>query len=67
MGHVIVIFGTLIALNMGFGYWLSEENAKSAQPQGVVEVEDVSAQAEEPAAQPAQPEAQPEAVEPVAQ
>lgn len=53
MGHVIVIFGTLIALNMGFGYWLSEKNAESNQPQGVVEVEDVQAQA-----QPA-PETQP--------
>ncbi|HVL01618.1 MAG TPA: hypothetical protein VM553_17490 [Dongiaceae bacterium] len=41
MGHVIVIFGTLIALNMGFGYWLSEENAENQPKQGVVEVEDV--------------------------
>ena len=31
MGHVIAIFGTLIALNLGFGYWLSEEN-KESQP-----------------------------------
>jgi hypothetical protein len=54
MGHVIVIFGTLIALNMGFGYWLSEKNAESNQPQGVVEVEDVQAQAQpEPETQPA--------------
>jgi len=45
MGHVIVIFGTLIALNVGFGYWLSEKNAES-QPQGVVEVEDVQAEAQ---------------------
>lgn len=53
MGHVIVIFGTLIALNMGFGYWLSEKNAESKQPQGVVEVEDVQAQAQPaPATQP---------------
>lgn len=51
MGHVIVIFGTLIALNMGFGYWLSEQNAEK-QAQGVVEVEDVQAQA--PAAAPAE-------------
>lgn len=43
MGHVIVIFGTLIALNVGFGYWLSEKNAES-HPQGVVEVEDVQAE-----------------------
>lgn len=52
MGHVIVIFGTLIALNMGFGYWLSEQNADGTQPEGVVEVEDVSAQATTPATQP---------------
>ena len=55
MGHVIVIFGTLIALNLGFGYWLSEKNAES-QPQGVVEVEDVQAQA--PAAPATAPEEQ---------
>jgi hypothetical protein len=54
MGHVIVIFGTLIALNMGFGYWLSEKNAESNQPEGVVEVEDVQAQAQPvPETQPA--------------
>ena len=45
MGHVIVIFGTLIALNMGFGYWLSEKNAEKQPPQGVVSVEDVQAEA----------------------
>ena len=53
MGHVIVIFGTLIALNMGFGYWLSEQNAEK-QAQGVVEVEDVQAEAQAPAAAPAE-------------
>ncbi len=47
MGHVIAIFGTLIALNIGFGYWLSEENAES-QPEGVVEVEEVSLEEEQP-------------------
>lgn len=40
MGHVIVIFGSLIALNLGVGYWMSEEN-KESQPEGVVEVEQV--------------------------
>ena len=54
MGHVIVIFGTLIALNMGFGYWLSEKNAEKQQQQGVVEVEDV--QAEVPQATKPEPE-----------
>lgn len=52
MGHVIVIFGTLIALNMGFGYWLSEQNAEKQPEQGVVEVEDVQAEAAAPAAAP---------------
>ena len=45
MGHVIAIFGTLIALNLGFGYWLSEEN-KESQPEGVVEVEEVNQEPE---------------------
>lgn len=52
MGHVIVIFGTLIALNMGFGYWLSEQNAEDQPKQGVVEVEDVQAEAAAPTAAP---------------
>lgn len=52
MGHVIVIFGTLIALNMGFGYWLSEQNAEDQPKQGVVEVEDVQGEAAAPAAAP---------------
>lgn len=56
MGHVIAIFGTLIVLNMGFGYWLSEQNADSKQAQGVVEVEDV--QATQQAAPQAAPAAQ---------
>ncbi len=44
MGNIIVIFGTLIALNLGFGFWLSDKNADS-QTQSVVEVEDVQAAA----------------------
>lgn len=49
MGHVIAIFGTLIALNLGFGYWLSEQNDVAEPEQGVVEVEEVPAnQAVEP-------------------
>lgn len=42
MGHVVVIFGTLIALNLGFGYWLSEQNDTQQPEEGVVEVEEVS-------------------------
>jgi hypothetical protein len=43
MGHVIAIFGTLIALNLGFGYWLSEQNDVAEPEEGVVEVEEVPA------------------------
>ena len=49
MANVIVIFGTLIALNLGFGYWLSEKNAEKQPPKGVVEVENVQAKAAVPA------------------
>ncbi|MEE2729616.1 MAG: hypothetical protein VYA55_02285 [Pseudomonadota bacterium] len=43
MGHVIAIFGTLIALNLGFGFWLSEQNDVAEPEEGVVEVEEVQA------------------------
>jgi hypothetical protein len=43
MGHVIAIFGTLIVLNVGFGYWLSEQNGAAEPEEGVVEVEEVTA------------------------
>lgn len=49
MVNVVVIFGTLIALNLGFGYWLSEKNAEKQPPQGVVEIEDVQAKSAAPA------------------
>ncbi len=42
MGYVIVIFGSLIALNWGFGYWLSEENREN-RVEGVVEIEQIPA------------------------
>lgn len=61
MGHVIVIFGTLIALNVGFGYWLSEENAAKQPPQGVVEVEDVQAEASPAPGAPAEQQGQSQA------
>ncbi|MCG8533571.1 MAG: hypothetical protein MI808_00590 [Pseudomonadales bacterium] len=57
MGHVIAIFGTLIALNLGFGYWLSEEN-KESQPEGVVEVEEVNQEPEAALETPAEPQEQ---------
>lgn len=57
MGHVIAIFGTLIALNLGFGYWLSEEN-KESQPEGVVEVEEVNQEPEAALEAPVEPQEQ---------
>ena len=57
MGHVIAIFGTLIALYLGFGYWLSEEN-KESQPEGVVEVEEVNQEPEAALEAPAEPQEQ---------
>lgn len=42
MGHVIAIFGTLIVLNIGFGYWLSEQDGGAEPQEGVVEVEEVT-------------------------
>lgn len=57
MGHVIAIFGTLIALNLGFGYWLSEEN-KESQPEGVVDVEEVNQEPDAALETPAEPQEQ---------
>ena len=48
MGHVIVIFGTLIALNFGVGFMVSDYLYEDDVKQGVVEVQEVVA--EEPAA-----------------
>jgi len=56
MANVIAIFGTLIALNLGFGYWLSGGSESDTPESGVVEVEEVSAadaSAPSTAAQPA--------------
>ena len=42
MEHVIVIFGTLIALNIGLGTVVSEPfKANSLVPEGIVEIEPV--------------------------
>ena len=57
MVNVIVIFGTLIALNLGFGYWLSQKNAEKQPPHGVVEVEHVQPKPATPA--PSQPQEAP--------
>lgn len=48
MGHVILVFGTLVAVNLGIGYMVSDYLYEDEQPvQGVVEIEEV-----EPAVQP---------------
>lgn len=39
MGHVILVFGTLIALNFGIGYQLSDE---LYEDQGIVEVQELA-------------------------
>lgn len=57
MGHVLLIFGTLVAVNLGIGYMVSDylyEDQPAAQ--GVVEVEEVPAAPAVPAeAKDAQP------------
>ena len=42
MGHVIVVFGTLIALNFGVGFMVSDQLYDDETNQGVVEVQEVS-------------------------
>jgi len=39
MGHVIVVFGTLIALNFGVGFMVSDQLYDEEPNQGVVEVQ----------------------------
>ncbi len=43
MGHIIIIFGTLIALNFGFGLWVSDQVEAENTEAGVVEIEQVPA------------------------
>lgn len=42
MAYVIVIFGTLIAANLGIGTWLSEGHVETGARQGVVDVENIA-------------------------
>jgi hypothetical protein len=42
MGHVILIFGTLVAVNLGIGYMVSDYIYEEEPVQGVVEVEEVA-------------------------
>jgi len=48
MGHVIVVFGTLIALNFGVGFMVSDYLYEDDAKEGVVEVQEASS--EQPAA-----------------
>ena len=61
MGHVIVVFGTLIALNFGVGFMVSDYLYEDDAKEGVVEVQEASSEqsavaeekVESPAAEPA--------------
>lgn len=43
MGNVILVFGTLVAINLGLGYMVSDYLYEDEQQQGVVEIQEVSA------------------------
>ena len=62
MGHVIVVFGTLIALNFGVGFMVSDYLYEDETKEGVVEVQEVApeqaAQVEATVEVPAESEAQ---------
>ncbi len=54
MGHVILVFGTLVAINLGIGYMVSDYLYEDEEPiEGVVEIEEVAG-AEQPKAEQAQ-------------
>jgi hypothetical protein len=42
VGHVLLIFGTLVAVNLGIGYMVSDYLYEDDAVQGVVEVEEVA-------------------------
>ncbi|OUS28354.1 hypothetical protein A9Q99_12590 [Gammaproteobacteria bacterium 45_16_T64] len=61
MGHVIVVFGTLIALNFGVGFMVSDYLYEDETKQGVVEVQEVAPEQAESAVEvevPVEPTAQ---------
>ena len=51
MGHVILVFGTLVAINLGLGYAVSDYLYEDETQEGVVEIQEVAS--EEAAAAPA--------------
>ena len=42
MGHVILVFGTLVVINLGLGYAVSDYLYEDEQKDGVVEIQEVS-------------------------
>ena len=42
MGHVILVFGTLVAINLGLGYMVSDYLCEDEQQEGVVEIQEVA-------------------------
>ncbi|MCG8312987.1 MAG: hypothetical protein MI976_07195 [Pseudomonadales bacterium] len=42
MGHVILVFGTLVAINLGLGYMVSDYLYEDEQQEGVVEIQEVA-------------------------
>ncbi len=42
MGHVILVFGTLVVINLGLGYAVSDYLYEDEQKEGVVEIQEVS-------------------------
>ena len=42
MGHVVLVFGTLVAINLGLGYAVSDYLYEDEQQDGVVEIQEVS-------------------------
>lgn len=42
MGHVILVFGTLVVINLGLGYAVSDYLYEDEQKDGVVEIQEVA-------------------------
>lgn len=61
MGHVIVVFGTLIALNFGVGFMVSDYLYEDDAKEGVVEVQEAATEQPEAVEADAAPVAAPAA------
>ena len=42
MGHVILVFGTLVVINLGLGYAVSDYLYEDGDKAGVVEIQEVA-------------------------